>query len=129
MDVGAVSMPSVSNSACSPGYVCVFHTMNPRSAGYTTSRRALDSGSPPDVAYADSYDFQVTAKWAFDGKLEDITSVIDPIRAKFEPRALSTTFLYNDQAKTRAYYAFPLKQPLLHHRKLSELGLLFLLKF
>ena len=24
---------------------------------------ALDSGSPPDVAYADVYDFQVTAKW------------------------------------------------------------------
>ena len=33
---------------------------------------ALDSGNPPDVAYADVYDFQVTAKWAFDGKLEDI---------------------------------------------------------
>src|SRR5687768_6947338 len=44
---------------------------------------ALDSGSPPDVAYADVYDFQVTGKWAFDGKLEDITSVIDPIRARF----------------------------------------------
>src|SRR3982750_4687987 len=70
---------------------------------------ALDSGSPPDVAYADVYDFQVTAKWAFDGKLEDITSVIDPIRAKFEPHALSTTFLYNDQTKSRAYYAYPIK--------------------
>ncbi len=75
---------------------------------------ALDSGSPPDVAYADVYDFQVTAKWAFDGKLEDITSVIDPIRAKFEPAALSTTFLYNDQTKSRAYYAFPIKQQTMH---------------
>jgi multiple sugar transport system substrate-binding protein len=75
---------------------------------------ALDSGSPPDVAYADVYDFQVTAKWAFDGKLEDITSVIDPIRARFEPAALSTTFLYNDQTKTRAYYAFPIKQQTMH---------------
>jgi len=75
---------------------------------------ALDSGSPPDVAYADVYDFQVTAKWAFDGKLEDITSVIDPIRARFEPAALSTTFLYNDQTKTRAYYAYPIKQQTMH---------------
>ena len=75
---------------------------------------ALDSGSPPDVAYADVYDFQVTAKWAFDGKLEDISSVIDPLRAKFEPTALSTTFLYNDQTKTRAYYAFPIKQQTMH---------------
>src|SRR3954470_24808511 len=32
---------------------------------------ALDSNNPPDVAYADVYDFQVTGKWAFDGKLED----------------------------------------------------------
>ena len=75
---------------------------------------ALDSGSPPDVAYADVYDFQVTAKWAFDGKLEDISSVIDPLRAKFEATALSTTFLYNDQTKTRAYYAFPIKQQTMH---------------
>ena len=75
---------------------------------------ALDSGNPPDVAYADTYDFQVTAKWAFDGKLEDISSVIDPLRAKFEPRALSTTFLLNNTNGTRAYYAFPLKQQTMH---------------
>ena len=75
---------------------------------------ALDSGSPPDVAYADVYDFQVTAKWAFDGKLEDVSSVIDPLRAKFEPVALSTTFPYNDQTKTRAYYAYPIKQQTMH---------------
>ncbi|HET9822421.1 MAG TPA: ABC transporter substrate-binding protein [Burkholderiaceae bacterium] len=75
---------------------------------------ALDAGNPPDVAYADSYDFQVTAKWAYDGKLEDISSVIDPLRNKFEPRALSTTFLLNNAAQTRAYYAFPLKQQTMH---------------
>lgn len=75
---------------------------------------ALDSGNPPDVAYADVYDFQVTAKWAYDGKLEDISSVLDPMRAKFEPHALSTTFLYNDAAKKRAYYAFPIKQQTMH---------------
>jgi multiple sugar transport system substrate-binding protein len=75
---------------------------------------ALDSGSPPDVAYADVYDFHVTAKRAFDGKLEDISGVIDPIRARFEPAALATTFLYNDQSKTRAYYAFPIKQQTMH---------------
>jgi multiple sugar transport system substrate-binding protein len=75
---------------------------------------ALDSGAPPDVAYADVYDFQVTAKWAFDGKLEDISGVINPLIPKFESTALSTTFLYNDATKTRAYYAFPLKQQTMH---------------
>ena len=75
---------------------------------------ALDSGAPPDVAYADVYDFQVTAKWAYDGKLEDISSVIDPLRAKFEPAALSTTFLLNNAEGKRAYYAFPIKQQTMH---------------
>ena len=49
---------------------------------------ALDAGNPPDVAYGDVYDFQVTAKWAYDGKLEDVSSILDPIRSKFEPSAL-----------------------------------------
>ena len=75
---------------------------------------ALDSGNPPDVAYSDVYDFQVTAKWAYDGKLEDLSSVIGPMQAKFEPSALATTFLYNDAEKKRAYYAFPIKQQTMH---------------
>ena len=67
------------------------------------------------MAYADSYDFQVTAKWAYDGKLEDISSVIDPMRAKFEPAALSTTFLLQQHRRqARAYYAFPIKQQTMH---------------
>ena len=75
---------------------------------------ALDSGNPPDVAYADVYDFQVTGKWAFDGKLENISSVIDPIRARFAPNTVETAFLYNDAKKDRAYYAFPMKQQTMH---------------
>jgi multiple sugar transport system substrate-binding protein len=75
---------------------------------------ALDSGNPPDVAYSDVYDFQVTAKWAYDDKLEDISSIISPMTARFEPTALSTTFLYDDKAQKRAYYAFPIKQQTMH---------------
>ena len=75
---------------------------------------ALDANNPPDVAYGDVFDFQVTAKWAYDGKLEDVTSIIDPINAKFEARALSTTFLLNNATGKRAYYAFPVKQQTMH---------------
>ena len=75
---------------------------------------AMDAGNPPDVAYADVYDFQVTAKWAYEGKLEDISSIIDPLRNKFEPRALSTTFLFNNANQKRSYYAFPIKQQTMH---------------
>jgi multiple sugar transport system substrate-binding protein len=75
---------------------------------------ALDAGNPPDVAYGDVFDFQVTAKWAYDGKLEDVSSIINPMRATFEPSALSTTFLYNNATQSRAYYAYPIKQQTMH---------------
>ncbi len=75
---------------------------------------ALDAGNPPDVAFADVYDFQVTGKWADDGKLEDLTDVLTPMKARFLPNTVETTYLYNDKAKKRAYYAFPLKQQTMH---------------
>jgi multiple sugar transport system substrate-binding protein len=75
---------------------------------------ALDSGTPPDVAYADVYDFQVAGKWAFEGKLEDVSDVINPIKDRFAPNTVETAFLYNDKAKKKAYYAFPLKQQTMH---------------
>src|SRR5881394_3139770 len=56
---------------------------------------ALDAGNPPDVAYIDVYDFQVTAKWAYEGKLEDLTDVITPIKNNFLPNTVETTYLYN----------------------------------
>jgi multiple sugar transport system substrate-binding protein len=66
------------------------------------------------VAYADVYDFQVTASWAYDGKLEDISSVINPIRARFAGNTVETTFLLNNKENKRAYYAFPIKQQTMH---------------
>src|SRR5437899_897089 len=75
---------------------------------------ALDSGTPPDVAYIDVYDFQVAGKWAYEGKLEDISDVVAPIKGFFLPNTIETTYLYNDKTKKKAYYAFPLKQQTMH---------------
>ena len=82
---------------------------------------ALDAGTPPDVAYADVYDFQVTASWANDGKLEDISSVINPMRNRFAPNTVETTFLQNSKEGKRAYYAFPIKQQTMHIQYWSDM--------
>jgi multiple sugar transport system substrate-binding protein len=82
---------------------------------------ALDSGTPPDVAYADVYDFQVTGKWAFEGRLEDVSDVLTPLKDRFAPNTIETTFLYNDKAKKKAYYAFPLKQQTMHIEYWSDM--------
>src|SRR5437016_11705854 len=66
---------------------------------------ALDAGTPPDIGFADVYDFQVTGKWAFDGKLEDISDVLTPMKANFLPNTVETTNLYNEQPKKRANHA------------------------
>ncbi len=75
---------------------------------------ALDSGTPPDVAYSDSYDVQAAGKWAFEGKLEDLSDILTPIKSEFAPNTLETASLYNDQTKKKAYYGFPLKQQTMH---------------
>src|SRR5262245_3185713 len=75
---------------------------------------ALDAGTPPDVAYIDVYDFQVLGKWAFEGKLEDLTDILVPLKNTFLPNTLETVYLYNDKTKKKAYYGFPLKQQTMH---------------
>ncbi|HET9669849.1 MAG TPA: ABC transporter substrate-binding protein [Casimicrobiaceae bacterium] len=75
---------------------------------------ALDAGTVPDVAYVDVYDFQTTGKWAYDGKLEDLSDILAPMKDKFLPNTLETTYLLNSRTGKRAYYAFPLKQQTMH---------------
>jgi multiple sugar transport system substrate-binding protein len=75
---------------------------------------ALDAGTVPDVAYSDSYDVQAQGKWAYEGKLEDLSDILVPMKSAFAPNTLETANLYNDVAKKRAYYGFPLKQQSMH---------------
>lgn len=75
---------------------------------------ALDSGTPPDVAYADTYDVQASGKWAYEGKLEDLTDILTPMKDKFAPNTLETAYLLNGQTGKKAYYGFPLKQQSMH---------------
>ncbi len=57
---------------------------------------ALDSGTVPDVAYSDTYDVQAAGKWAFEGKLEDLSDILMPMKSAFAPNTLETAYLYND---------------------------------
>jgi len=75
---------------------------------------ALDAGTVPDVAYSDSYDVQAQGKWAYEGKLEDLTDILLPMKSAFAPNTLETANLYDNVAKKRAYYGFPLKQQSMH---------------
>jgi multiple sugar transport system substrate-binding protein len=80
----------------------------------TKSVAAVEAGNPPDVGFGFTYDFRVTGKWAFEGKLENLDDVIKPIAAQFLPGPLSTTWLLNGKTNQRAYYAAPVEMQLMH---------------
>src|ERR1700751_2871586 len=82
---------------------------------------ALDSGTVPDVAYSDSYDVQAGGKWAFEGKLEDLSDILLPMKSAFAPNTLETAYLYNDQTRKKGYYGFPLKQQSMHVQIWSDM--------
>jgi multiple sugar transport system substrate-binding protein len=82
---------------------------------------ALDSGTVPDVAFSDSYDVQAAGKWAFEGKLEDLSDILLPMKSAFAPNTLETAFLYNGQTRKRAYYGFPMKQQSMHVQIWSDM--------
>ncbi len=75
---------------------------------------ALDSGSPPDVGYSDTYNNQAAGKWAYEGKLEDLTDVLQPMMSRFAPQTVEHVLLMNGQTGKKAYYGFPLKRQTLH---------------
>src|SRR6201996_6331664 len=75
---------------------------------------ALDSGTVPDVAYSDTYDVSAQGKWAYEGKLEDLSDIMTPIQDRFVQNTLDASKLYDNVAKKRAYYGFPLKQQSMH---------------
>ena len=76
---------------------------------------ALDAGTPPDVAYADVYRFPGRGQVGFRRQAgrhfrrpqSDEGDVSR--RTRWRP-----PILYNDKAKKKAYYAFPLKQQTMH---------------
>jgi multiple sugar transport system substrate-binding protein len=74
---------------------------------------ALDSASPPDVAFGHTFDFQVAGKWASEGKLLDLTDVLVPMRDKFLQNTLSTAYLSGPGGK-KSYFAAPVYQQTMH---------------
>ena len=56
---------------------------------------ALDAGTPPDIAYADAFNLQTAGRWAFEGKLDDVSDIMAPIKDRFAPNTAEAAFLAN----------------------------------
>jgi len=74
----------------------------------TKAISAVEAGSPPDVGFGASYDFSARGKWAFDGRLEDVSDIVTPLKSDLLPVAADSMYLQNGKTGKRAYYAVPI---------------------
>jgi multiple sugar transport system substrate-binding protein len=75
---------------------------------------AITSGQVPDIAYADINDFAIAPQQAWNGKLVDLSDIVEPLKDRYTKTALLAAHLYNNEEHKRSYYAVPLKQQALH---------------
>jgi multiple sugar transport system substrate-binding protein len=75
---------------------------------------ALTAGNPPDLAFGFLFDLQHTSRWAYEGILEDVSDVVEPIKDQFYETALQSVYLLNGETGERAYYAIPTQQQTAH---------------
>jgi multiple sugar transport system substrate-binding protein len=75
---------------------------------------ALENGNPPDILFAHRADYTLQPRWAWDGKLMDVSDVLAPHQDDFTPAALAAAYLYNQQENKRSYYGVPIEQQTIH---------------
>ncbi len=75
---------------------------------------ALTAGQPPDLSYGFLFDLQHTARWAYDGVLEDVSDVVEPLKPHLLPTALQAVTLQNGQTGKASIYAMPVAQQIEH---------------
>ena len=75
---------------------------------------ALAANEPPDLAFGFLFDLQYTPLWAYEGRLADVSDVIEPYKDEFLPVALESVNLLNGETGERSYYAIPTQQQTEH---------------
>jgi multiple sugar transport system substrate-binding protein len=76
------------------------------------AKRAIQAGSPPDILMSDNADRALNPRLAWEGKLADVSDVIEPIKSFYPDTVLANVYLYNNlqNKKQRGYYAIPIQQ-------------------
>jgi multiple sugar transport system substrate-binding protein len=68
---------------------------------------ALDAGQPPDFLWSTTTEGWF-ARWAYQDRLADLTSVLGPVLDLFDPDAIEMSTLLNGKTDRRGLYALPM---------------------
>jgi multiple sugar transport system substrate-binding protein len=63
---------------------------------------AVDAGTPPDVALSPHF---LRTRYAFEGKLVDLTDIIEPVKDKLAKIAVEGGYLYDKTIGRKSYYS------------------------
>ena len=74
------------------------------------AQRALQAGHPPDIMMSHNAEQFLNPRLAWEGKLVDVSDVIEPIKDTYPPAVLQAVNFYNNVAKKRSYYSIPISQ-------------------
>ncbi|MEO0014916.1 MAG: hypothetical protein RLZZ535_3305, partial [Cyanobacteriota bacterium] len=88
-----------------------FYTLDQRSA---KPQRYLQGGETPDIFMSFKAESTLNPRLAWEGKLIDLTSIVEPVKAIYEPGALATAYYYNNVEQKYGYYAVPIHRAALH---------------
>ncbi len=70
---------------------------------------ALIARRVPDVAFCFFTDWQIAPKFAWEGKLADVSDLIKELKPRYIESHLKTGWLYNQTAKKWSYYSVPIE--------------------
>ncbi|GAB1543516.1 ABC transporter substrate-binding protein [Scytonema sp. NUACC21] len=76
--------------------------------------RSLQAGHPPDIMLSFRADKELNPRFAWEGKLADVSDVIAPVKNLFPESVLEAVHFYNNVQKKRSYYAVPITQTTMH---------------
>lgn len=78
------------------------------------TQRALQAGNPPDIVINSSAERELYPRLAWEGKLADVSDVIEPVKSLYSEGVLEAVRLYNNVDKKQSYYAVPINQLTIH---------------
>ncbi|MDJ0594053.1 MAG: ABC transporter substrate-binding protein [Pleurocapsa sp. MO_226.B13] len=88
-----------------------FYSLDKRSE---KPQRSLQGGIAPDIFMSFKAESTLNPTLAWEGKLIDVTDVIEPVKEIYDPGALATASYYNNVEQKQSYYAVPIHRTALH---------------
>lgn len=89
------------------------------------AQRSLQAGNPPDLLMSHNAERVMNPRLAWEGKLADVSDVIEPVQDQYPQTVLDGVRLYNNKQQKRSYYAVPISQAItqiFYRRDLLELA-------